>query len=47
MDKKLMTKEVKIYTPVMTLSSLSGVWKVGQTHAKKIQLDNYLHHIQK
>lgn len=35
MVKKWMTKEVKIYTGIMILSSISGVWKVGQTRAKK------------
>ena len=35
-----MAKEERVYNEVKTVSSISGVGKIGQIHAKKIKLDH-------
>ena len=42
MGTVFLTKEVRIYNGAKTASSISGAWKTGQLHAKKMKLDHYL-----
>lgn len=42
-----MTKETRIYNEKMTVSSINGIWKTGQLHAKSETRLTYIHHVQK
>ena len=42
-----MTKELRIYTGERTVSSINGVGKTGQPHAKEWNWITILHHMQK
>ena len=42
-----MKKEPRIYTGERTASSINGVWKTGQSHAKECNWTTILHHMQK
>ena len=42
-----MTKEARIYNEEKTVSSISGVGKTGQLHAKELNWTTLSHHAQK
>ena len=37
-----MTKEASIYNVIKTISSINGVWKIGQITCKRMKLDHFL-----